>query len=76
MKELHKQEREQLMEVISTLRNDIETIKRQIRRIEDEKKQFIQLKESAKAKKKRLKEILDNEKKVRIRELEEAKMEV
>lgn len=65
-----------MQEVIATLKNDIETIKRQIKRIEEEKANFVKLREKAKNKKRRLKDILENDKKVRISELEEAKMEV
>ena len=34
---MYKSEQEKLEDVIGTLKNDIETIKRQIKRIEDEK---------------------------------------
>ena len=34
---MHQAEREQLQEVIATLKNDIETIKRQKKRIEEER---------------------------------------
>jgi len=62
--------------VISTLRNDIETIKRQIRRIKDEITEFNRLKDRADDKKKKLELILEGEKKDRIKQLEEAKAEV
>jgi hypothetical protein len=58
------------------LKNDIETIRRQIRRIGEERDLFIKMKEKAKTKRKALKQILENEKKVLIKELEEAKKEV
>ena len=75
-RELHQAEREQLQEVIATLKNDIETIKRQKRRIEEERDTFIEMREKAKAKKRKLKEVLNSDKLVRIRALEEAKREV
>lgn len=40
MKHVYKNEREQLEDVIGTLKNDIETIKRQIRRIKEERNNF------------------------------------
>lgn len=40
---MYKSEQEKLEDVIGTLKNDIETIKRQIKRIEDEKEQFRKL---------------------------------
>lgn len=76
LRELHQAEREQLQEVIATLKNDIETIKRQKRRIEEERDTFVEMREKAKAKKRKLMEILNSDKLVRIRELEEAKREV
>lgn len=66
LKALYKSEQEKLEDVIGTLKNDIETIKRQIKRIQDEKDQFISLKEKASKKKKKLKELLE-EKKVLIK---------
>ena len=76
MKNLNKSERDQLNEVILTLKNDIETIKRQIKRIEEEKHDFEVLKKKALDKEAALRLILESEKMVIIRELEEAKKEV
>jgi chromosome segregation ATPase len=66
LKALYKSEQEKLEDVIGTLKNDIETIKRQIKRIQDERDQFNSLKEKASKKKKKLKELLE-EKKVLIK---------
>lgn len=62
-------------DVIGTLKNDIETIKRQIKRIQEERDQFLRLKDRASKKKKKLKEHLE-EKRVVIKQLEEEKKEV
>ena len=75
LKTVYKSEREQLEDVIGTLKNDIETIKRQVKRINDESTQFSSLKDKAMAKKKKLKEFLQD-KQVSIKQLEEEKKEV
>mmetsp|Transcript_11207 Transcript_11207/g.11270 ORF Transcript_11207/g.11270 Transcript_11207/m.11270 type:complete len:160 (+) Transcript_11207:2684-3163(+) len=62
MKTEFKLDRESLEDVIGTLKNDIETIKRQIKRIEDEKSNFEKLKEKASKKKKVYKEWLEEKK--------------
>lgn len=62
--------------MIATLKNDIETIRRQIRRIDEEREAFKALTKKAKDKTKCLNEILENDKKLRITELEEAKRDV
>ena len=56
LKKEFKNEREGLEDFIGTLKNDIETTKRQIKRIEDEKANFQRLREKAKAKKNLYKE--------------------
>jgi chromosome segregation ATPase len=76
MKGLHTQERDQLAEVIATLKNDIETIKRQIKRIGEERDHFNLLKEKARAKESTLRKVLEGEKRLAIQELEKAKREV
>jgi hypothetical protein len=58
------------------LKNDIETIRRQIRRIEEERETFKVLTKKAIDKKNRKKDELERDKIVRIKELEEAKREV
>lgn len=69
VKTVYTGEREQLEDVIGTLKNDIETIKRQIRRIKEERDQFNSLKDKSSKKKKHLKNILE-EKKAIIAQLE------
>lgn len=69
VKTVYTGEREQLEDVIGTLKNDIETIKRQIRRIKEERDQFNSLKDKSSKKKKHLKNILE-EKKAVIAQLE------
>lgn len=76
MREMQSNERLQLQEVIATLKNDIETIRRQIRRIEEEREAFKGLTKKAIDKKNRLRDVLEKDKIVRIKELEEAKREV
>ena len=76
MRDMQSNERLQLQEVIATLKNDIETIRRQIRRIEEEREIFKSLTKKAMEKKNRLREVLEKDKIVRIKELEEAKREV
>ena len=76
MREMQSNERLQLQEVIATLKNDIETIRRQIRRIEEERETFKGLTKKAIDKKNRLRDVLEKDKIVRIKELEEAKREV
>ena len=73
---MHNTERLQLQEVIATLKNDIETIRRQIRRIQEEREAYKLLTKKAIEKKNRLKEVLEKDKIIRIKELEEAKREV
>ena len=58
------------------MKNDIETIRRQIRRIEEERESFKVLTKKAIDRKNRLKDELEKDKIVRIKELEEAKREV
>lgn len=58
------------------MKNDIETIRRQIRRIEEERETFKVLTKKAIDKKNRKKDELEKDKIVRIKELEEAKREV
>ena len=58
------------------MKNDIETIRRQIRRIEEERETFKVLTKKAIDKKNRKKDELERDKIVRIKELEEAKREV
>ncbi len=58
------------------MKNDIETIRRQIRRIEEERETFKGLTKKAIDKKNRLRDVLEKDKIVRIKELEEAKREV
>jgi len=58
------------------LKNDIETIRRQIRRIQEEREAYKLLTKKAIEKKNRLKEVLEKDKIIRIKELEEAKREV
>mmetsp|Transcript_47632 Transcript_47632/g.34898 ORF Transcript_47632/g.34898 Transcript_47632/m.34898 type:complete len:209 (-) Transcript_47632:234-860(-) len=75
MKNDFKMDRESLEDVIGTLKNDIETINRQIKRIEDEKGGFEKLKEKASKKKKGYKEQLE-EKKAIVAKLEMEKKDV
>ena len=72
LKSVYKGEQEKLEDFIGQVKQDIETIKRSIKRIQDERDQFVQLKERASKKKKKLKELLE-EKKVLIKQLEESK---
>ena len=58
------------------MKNDIETIRRQIRRIQEERDAYKLLTKKAIEKKNRLKEVLEKDKIIRIKELEEAKREV
>lgn len=58
------------------MKNDIETIRRQIRRIQEEREAYKLLTKKAIEKKNRLKEVLEKDKIIRIKELEEAKREV
>ena len=58
------------------MKNDIETIKRLKKRTEEERELFVMEREKAKAKRRQLQEVLEGDKLVRIRELEEAKREV
>ena len=75
MKAHYKADQEKLEDFIGQVKQDIETIKRSIKRIQDERDQFVLLKERASKKKKKLKELLE-EKKVLIKQLEEEKKEV
>ena len=75
MKGVFTGDRESLEDVIGTLKNDIETIKRQIKRIDDEKTNFEKLKEKASKKKRNYKEKLE-EKKAIVAKLEQEKREV
>ena len=76
MRKLNSNERHNLQEVIGTLKNDIETIRRQIRRIEEEREAYKGLTKEAIFEKNKLKDELEKDKIVRIKELEEAKREV
>ena len=62
MKNVFKGDRESLEDIIGTLKNDIETIKRQIKRIDDEKANFEKLKDKASKKKRHFKEKLEEKK--------------
>ena len=62
MRELNSSERNNLQEVIGTLKNDIETIRRQIRRIEEERESYKGLTKEAIFEKNKLKDELEKAK--------------